>query len=244
MSYTRHWEELARRQIAVVVALASSPLVMVVAAFLGNRLLPDPWMSGVLLVVFVAYALVANVAVFRFNRWRCPACGKPFFRRHALLGRSTLRGAACVHCGLARYAPARGRRAPGGGTLRGFLAYRRRVREGRCGYCGYDLRGGHEHCPECGEAAGAFAPIQSYARVMSLSLDWPHDRPLDVRLVRVLSDGRAVVRHGGTCHTIGVGDTFRHAAGGEAVVSAVNVATGTVILTVKTRASVAGRVSA
>src|SRR5439155_23575406 len=33
------------------------------------------------------------------------------------------------------------------------LTYRRRVSEGRCTKCGYDLRASRDRCPECGQIA-------------------------------------------------------------------------------------------
>lgn len=40
--------------------------------------------------------------------------------------------------------------APGGRRIARSIRARRRLRKGHCGNCGYDLRGGHERCPECG----------------------------------------------------------------------------------------------
>ena len=45
-------------------------------------------------------------------------------------------------------------------VARGRIRRRRRERNGQCVVCGYDLRGGHDQCPECGALAPTPAPLR------------------------------------------------------------------------------------
>lgn len=49
-------------------------------------------------------------------------------------------------------------------VLRAVRRRRSRVRNGQCTECGYDLRSGHERCPECGTASDRSAPRAVVAR--------------------------------------------------------------------------------
>ena len=145
-TYFRGWDRLVRRGLVAAGVFASFPLA-IVAGILVATVVND---GRAIVVCFVAWAAAAFVAHWRYNRSPCPRCHRPFNKRSAFQSRVTSR--RCAWCGLEKYTPHDGARAPGR-SIFAYRRFRRSAAAGNCGYCGYDLR--HidvDKCPECGEA--------------------------------------------------------------------------------------------
>jgi hypothetical protein len=234
VTYKRAWDSLIRRQVIAIAAVASFPLVVIGTAVIGAWLFPEAVVPTLVCVAFAGYVIAANVAALRYYAWRCPACDRPFLRRGVFSRRSS--GARCVHCGLARFTPGPGRPPPGA-TLFAYLAYRRRIADGRCGYCGYDLRAGHDRCPECGNDTPALEPLQvpTYGRSVSLSPAWSHDPETTLRLVRVDPIGRATLDHHGRRLSLAPDEPFAAPDGTTITLRSSNPSQQSAILSVEAR---------
>jgi hypothetical protein len=56
---------------------------------------------GIALVLFSAWGLTAVLIFARLQEFRCPRCGRTFFKESWRVG---LFSSRCVHCGLRKYA--------------------------------------------------------------------------------------------------------------------------------------------
>jgi hypothetical protein len=99
MSYVTHWAEYRRRRNIFWLVLATYvPGVLTLG-------LPARWLFGSDLAIYVVAAtwmIAFAVSGTRMTMWKCPRCGRSFFR--TFWGGNPL-AARCVHCRLPKWAP-------------------------------------------------------------------------------------------------------------------------------------------
>ncbi|HZN64624.1 MAG TPA: hypothetical protein VFB66_04940, partial [Tepidisphaeraceae bacterium] len=149
-TYFRGWDEVLRRTVASVVALACLPFVALLAirvAAGGEGL----WAS----VLLGAWAAPSLIVLVRYLSSPCPRCRRVLRVKSAAIGTTSF--GECSGCGLRIFTPYPNGRSPGTSAW-DYWRFRRRARAGLCGYCGYDLRSSSGRCPECGEPLPARSP--------------------------------------------------------------------------------------
>jgi hypothetical protein len=103
--YAAQWQGYRRRRRwAVGLALGLAPV-----AGLWLLAAARPWLEPLAVAVGLAWLGAAAVAGWRFGRWPCPRCGRPFGMREWWYSDAVLVTRRCLHCGLAKGAdPDRG----------------------------------------------------------------------------------------------------------------------------------------
>jgi hypothetical protein len=100
--YASAWREYRRRRVAFLVAWLGVPMVGFFVSVVVDRATKSHALGeAVFLVAGAVAALLFFFTSVRFTFWRCPRCGKLFFKAYWWNNPFAQK---CLHCGLPKYA--------------------------------------------------------------------------------------------------------------------------------------------